>query len=210
MNDSKKIVLIGGGGHARSLAESGCHIDGYADTREVTDMPLPRIGSDEDILSSMDPLTTYLHIAIVGGDGRSMSARRRIIERFSSFPAATLIAPSATVTPSSTIGEGSAVLCGAIINGASIGSHNVVNTGAIVEHGCHTGSNDFIGPGAVICGGVTIGDDCFIGAGVTIRNCVSICRGVTIGIGAAVVSDITRPGIWAGVPARRLSSSDKQ
>jgi len=210
MDESMKIVLIGGGGHARSLVESGCHIDGYADARAVTDMPLPRVGSDEEILSSMDPSSTALHIAVVGGDGRSMATRRRIIERFSAFPAATLIAPSATVTPSSSIGQGSAVMCGAIVNGASIGRHNVVNTGAIVEHGCRTGSNVFIGPGAVICGGVTIGDDCFIGAGVTVRNCVSICPGVTVGIGAAVVSDITEPGIWAGVPARRLPSSDKQ
>ncbi len=51
---------------------------------------------------------------------------------------------------------------------------------------------------------MTVGRDTFIGAGATIVNGVSICGGVIIGAGAVVVRDVTEPGTYAGVPAKRI------
>jgi acetyltransferase-like isoleucine patch superfamily enzyme len=49
----------------------------------------------------------------------------------------------------------------------------------------------------------TIGDHVSIGSNATILP-VSICSRVVIGAGAVVTKDITRPGIYAGNPARWL------
>ena len=50
---------------------------------------------------------------------------------------------------------------------------------------------------------VTIGDRVMIGTNTTIMP-VSICSDVTIGAGSVVTRDIVSPGIYAGVPARRM------
>lgn len=51
-----------------------------------------------------------------------------------------------------------------------------------------------------------IGNNVSIGSGATILP-VSICDGVVIGAGAVVTKDITRPGVYAGNPARFLKES---
>lgn len=203
----KKTALIGGGGHALSLLQLGLPVDGYVDRRECPGLKgrLPWLGDDAAFLASCSPDDWRVHIAIVGGSGKEMGLRNRIARRYQDYDGATLIAPTAIVAGGSRIGEGSAVMHGAIINGATLGRRCIVNTGAVVEHGCAAADNVFIGPGATVCGGVTIGDDCFIGAGATVRNCVTICSGVTIGIGAAVAADITEPGVYTGVPAKKRS-----
>ncbi|CAI1840463.1 Bifunctional protein GlmU [Serratia entomophila] len=52
-------------------------------------------------------------------------------------------------------------------------------------------------------GRTRIGDRVAIGSGATVLA-VSICSGAVIGAGAVVTRDITRPGIYAGNPARLI------
>ena len=42
------------------------------------------------------------------------------------------------------------------------------------------------------------------GAGSTIIDKVKICDYVVIGAGAVVTDDITKPGIYVGIPARKI------
>lgn len=201
----KPIALIGGGGHAHSLMEmmpANMVVVGYADSHPVEDMPVPYLGTDEQFLHS-DP-GMDVQIALVWGSGANMKLRRKLIDLYSSNPSPTLVAPSAMLTPNAKVGKGCAIMHRAVINGAEIGNYCVVNTGAIVEHGAHLADNVFIGPGAVICGGVSIGADTIVGAGATVRNGVTIVPGTVIGMGAAVVADITKPGVYVGVPAKRM------
>ena len=53
--------------------------------------------------------------------------------------------------------------------------------------------------------GTTIGNNVSIGSNATILP-VKICDNVVIGAGAVVTKDITKPGIYAGNPARFLRS----
>lgn len=199
----KPLALIGGGGHAMSLLEMmppDFAVCGYVDNHEVDGMTVPYLGND-DCFQLSDPHMP-VHIALVWGGITDMTLRHRIIERYRSHPAPTLIASSAIVTQGSHIGRGCAVMHRAVVNGAAVGDYCVINTGAIIEHGVTIGENSFIGPGAVICGNVTIGRDCIIGAGATIRNGVNIVSSTTIGLGAAVVNDITQSGVYVGIPAK--------
>lgn len=197
-----EVTLIGGGGHCRSLLQmipSVVNIKGYTDISPVEDMAINYLGTDD----SAD-LSEWLHIAVALGTDDTLATRRRLIERLSpNHKFLTLIASSAVCVNPTEIGAGSAIMHGAIINGAKIGKHCIINTGAIIEHDVRLGENCFIGPGAIVCGGVEIGSDNVIGAGATIRNGVKICSGAVIGMGAAIVGDITEPGIYTGVPATK-------
>ena len=115
-----------------------------------------------------------------------------------------------------------------------IGSFTEIQKGAVVGDHCkiqsHTficelvtiGNHCFVGHGVMFindlfqsgapAGGDTskwkptrIGNHVSIGSNATILP-VSICEGAVIGAGAVVTRDITRPGIYAGNPARFLRS----
>lgn len=207
---NKKTLLIGGGGHARSIVESfgAARFAGYvALTPAEYPISLPYEGDDRYVTDSFSPEEFDIHIAVGFTSGASLRLRRHIIELYQAYNPVTLIASSAVVTPSSRIGAGSAVMAGVIVNRADIGRHCVINTGAIIEHDCTLQSNVFIGPGAILCGEVRVGHDVFIGAGAVIREGLTIPDGTIIAMGAVVTSSPDSDNIWAGNPATPLSSS---
>ena len=198
----RKIALIGGGGHALSVAAAlGRDIEGYVDVAHSAALPWPYLGTDAEYLSA--PQSAEPVITLVSGAKCDLSARRRLIEKYDSQVTEHHAAADAYIESSATIGAGSVIMRRAVVNcHTHIGRHCIVNTGAIVEHECHIGCNVFIGPGAVICGGVTVGDDVYIGANAAVRPGVSIASGCVIGLGAAVVSDINEAGTYVGNPAK--------
>lgn len=201
----RKLTLIGGGGHAVSLLQmmpDDVEVAGYVDVRQNPFMPLAHLGDDDEFARLYPDMP--VHIAFVMGKNGSMELRRKVIEQYRCHEMPTIVASSALVTPHSTLGSGCAVMHRVVINGANLGECNVVNTGAIVEHGVHSGSNVFIGPGVVVCGGVKIGSNVMIGAGAVIRNNVTIADGAIIGMGSVVTKDITQSGVYAGNPCKKL------
>ena len=85
-----------------------------------------------------------------------------------------------------------------------IGDNNIINTGAIIEHGAIVGNHNHISIGAKICGRSTIGNKCLIGAGSVIVEKLSICDNVIIGAGAVVIRDINDAGTYVGNPVKRI------
>lgn len=203
---AKLLALIGGGGHALSLLDilpSSVRVAGYVDIYPVRSFPLPYLGNDDAFCEKHQD--EGVAITYVSGKNCSLTARRRIIDRYRNFEAPVIIAPTAIISPSATAGKGCQVFHRAVIGPETIiGAYSIVNTGAIVEHGCRIGENVFIGPGAVICGGVTIGDDTYVGAGTVIRPGVTVCPGTIIGVAAAVVNDILVADTYAGIPAKPI------
>ena len=197
--------MVGAGGHAVSLAEFASHrIRGYLARESNPDMTGDWMGNDEDKDHYISSGHKF-HMAFVYAGLPVMDARRKLLESYIAAGAsfATLISPYAIVTPNSTIGVGSAVMTGAIINRAEIGENVVVNSGAIIEHDCKVGDNTFIGPGAVVGGFTTIGENCFIGLGARISNGVTIGDNISVAMGAIVNRNLLEPGIYHGFPLRR-------
>ena len=57
-------------------------------------------------------------------------------------------------------------------------------------------------------GCIEVGNNVFIGARATILPNVKICDNVFIAAGALVTKSIQEPGVWGGVPAKRIGSID--
>ena len=80
-----------------------------------------------------------------------------------------LIHPSAKVSKSATVDNGTVIMAGAIVQaGARIGKHCIINTGASVDHDCVIGDYVHIAPGAHLCGHVEVGEGALVGAGVCV------------------------------------------
>ena len=134
------------------------------------------------------------------------AARAQIAERMQGVDWYTAVHPSAIVSKFGvSIGEGSAVMANAVVNPlAKIGAHCIVNTTAVVEHDNVIADCAHISVGAKLAGWVKVGKRCFIGVGSCVRDKISIGDDCIIGAGSAVVKHITEPGVYGGVPARKL------
>ena len=163
---------------------------------------LRRLGaiSEAGQLLAQQATRTALHAAV--GDA---AARRRWMTMLSDASFATIVHPSALVSPSAQLGGGDFIGPLAVINArATLDEGVIINTGAIVEHDCRIGAFTHVAPGAVLAGDVTVGHDALIGAGAVIHPGVKVGSGVAIGAGAVAVSDIHDGARVAGVPARPI------
>ena len=122
-----------------------------------------------------------------------------------------VIHPSATISPSARIDQGTVVMARAVVGVlAEIGELAIINTGAIVEHDNQVGRFAHIAPGAVLAGRVQIGDRTLVGVGSSVRPGIRIGDDSVVGAGSAVVSDIPSGTTVAGVPARKLHTRPTQ
>ncbi len=64
--------------------------------------------------------------------------------------------------------------------------------------------------GEVLRAPVSIGDGCWIGANAVILPGVSIANGIVVAAGAVVTRDLTEPGVYGGVPAKRLRALEPE
>lgn len=140
--------------------------------------------------------------------------RKMIVERLRSgnpmIRFATAIHPSAVISPSAKIGEGSVVMAGAVVNAdAVIGKHCIVNTGATIDHDCVVGDYCHVAPGAHISGGTHVGEGTWVGVGSSVIQCLNIGKNCMIGAGSVVVKDVPDNVTAFGCPAKVIEIISK-
>lgn len=196
MNPCNKVVLIGAGGHARSILAID-PVDGLSITKYCSPdrnlsleslYSLEYIGTDEDLLRLPD---TELILGVsYTGQKVNLNLRKMLLHKFNHYVFRSLVARSALVK-TQYIGAGTVVFEHAFINsGTIIGTNCVINSGAIIEHDCVIGNNVQISPGAILLGGVHVADNSFIGAGAIIRDSISIEIETVIPMGARITQNI--------------------
>ena len=176
--------------------------NGYTDIRFLDDqatgmcMDFPIIGVTGDIQSFDDGKTDFL-IAIGNNAVRKQIAEKYCVNWVS------LVHPSAQVGVHVSIGKGTVVMAGAILNPCSvIGEHCIINTGAIVEHDNVISDYVHLSPGTKLSGMVTVGEGTWIGTGASVVNNIEICDHVVIGAGSVVIRNIRTKGTYVGVVSR--------
>ncbi|MFA5839228.1 MAG: acetyltransferase [Candidatus Margulisiibacteriota bacterium] len=210
----EKIILVGGGDHARVVADTAemsgeYHLAGYVDIedRGLIFGKIPFLGKDVDF-SDLIKKGICKAICTVGSTGE-MSVRLSVIEKMKSagLELVNIIHPTAIIAQNSTLGKGIFVGAGAIINpSAQIKDNVIINTGAIIEHDCLVSQNAIVSPGVVLGGRVQIGANAFVGLGTHIIQGIKIGENALIGAGSVVIKDVAENFRVAGVPARRITN----
>jgi sugar O-acyltransferase (sialic acid O-acetyltransferase NeuD family) len=140
-------------------------------------------------------------VAAVGAPG----LRRSMVASWAGTSFQTVISDRAWVSGSARVGRGSVVApMSSLSTRSSVGEHTIVNFGAQVAHDSVLGDFVTVSPGAVIGGHSRLDDGVFLGIGAVVRDRVSVASGSVIGAGAVVLHDISTPGVYVGVPARKL------
>lgn len=120
-----------------------------------------------------------------------------------------LIHPSAIVSPTATIEEGTVIMAGAVVGvHARVGELCIINTKATIDHDCQLGDCVHVAPGATLTGTVTVGNNVLIGAGATVIPDICIGDDAIVGAGATVIRDVPSGVTVVGCPAKTIRPAE--
>lgn len=195
----EKIILIGAGGHAKSVVDSieqaaEYEIVGFSDNQishEVIYRNYKVICTDKDLekIYTAGVKNAFITIGYMGNS----SVREKIYNKLCSigFNMPTIIDPSAIIATDVQIGSGCFIGKTAVINSqARIGDLGIINTAAVIEHECDIGFNVHLAGNSILCGNVTVGNDVFIGAGSVVIQGINIGSDVIIGAASTVIHNV--------------------
>ncbi len=188
------IILIGGGGHCKSVIDvielqGKYKIAGIIDQPEMFDQEVlgyKVIGGDSELI---DVAKQYDNAIVTLGH---IDSPHRRIELFNlaikaGFKLPIIISPRAYVSKHSKIGKGSIVMHDAIINAnTTIGENCIINSKALIEHDCIIESHCHISTQATINGSNLVGERSFIGSNSTTKQGIVIKKGSFIRAGSVV------------------------
>jgi UDP-3-O-[3-hydroxymyristoyl] glucosamine N-acyltransferase len=108
------------------------------------------------------------------------------------------------------IGNNVEIGAGCVIDKAMFGGATIIGENTKIDNLTQIAHNCIIGRDVLICakvqisGSVAIGDRCYLAPSVSIRDQVNIVQDAFIGMGAVVTKQISEPGTYIGIPARRI------
>lgn len=191
----KPLLLIGCGGHAKSLIElvesaEEWQVNGLVGLPEQVGsrvLGYPVIGCDADL-----PALRVKYTAAVLAIGQILSSapRQRLAAELEQlkFHCPVLISPHAVVSRHAELGLGTTLGHGVIVNaGAVVGKHCILNSRALIEHDVQIGDHCHISTGVLVNGQVKIGSDSFIGSGAMLREGLDFPALTVIGAGKRVM-----------------------
>jgi sugar O-acyltransferase (sialic acid O-acetyltransferase NeuD family) len=204
-----RLVVIGTGGLGRETAwalQSADHppellgfVTCFEDQHGSQVSDLPVLG-DESWLIGRPEVETVCCI----GDPR---ARLRLVTKLAAEGVrfASVVHPSAIVSPEVEIGAGALIGARAVVTTqVTIGRYAVIGAGAIVSHDCRLEDFATLAPGVLLAGSVRVEYGAELGVGASVRPEQIIGRGALVGAGSAVVDAVEANTVVAGVPARPM------
>lgn len=191
-----RLIIIGASGHGKVIADIAVK-NGYEDIVFLDDdesikecAGFPVVGRTQDAKALEGD-----KIVAIG----NAEIREKIQKEIETI---TLIHPDAVIGRRVSLGKGTVVMAGSIINSDTvIGDGCIINTAASVDHDCIVEDFSHVAVGAHLCGTVHIGKRTWIGAGATVSNNINVCNDCMIGAGAVVIRDLIEKGTYYGIPA---------
>ena len=208
----KKLFILGTSGHAKVILDIAKDMDSYSkiffldpskEQGEVIN-GVSVAGSEENLDNIVKGDFSDIEVAIGIGDNY---IRNKVYEKkkkkYSNLEYAVLIHPSAVVSESAIIGEGSVVMPCAVVNANStIGRFSIVNTKASVDHDCSIGDFVTLAPGVTLGGNVTVGNFSAVCLGASVIHGITIGKENVIGANSLVLKNIEDYGVYYGNPCK--------
>jgi sugar O-acyltransferase (sialic acid O-acetyltransferase NeuD family) len=201
----KKLVIIGGGGHAISVANvaysAGFVVEYFID---------PHARSSEllgiNVLKELGEVLNLEDYSFSIALGDNFLRQRIHQETANQYPALNfppLIHVSSVTSIHSRVGDGTVIMPGAVLGPNSMaGKFCILNTNASIDHDCTMSDYSSIAPGAITGGKVTIGLRSAVSIGAVVKQGVTIGDDVIIGANSYLNVDIPSMIVAYGSPAR--------
>ena len=208
--NDREIVLLGGGGHARSiievLDECGEGLLGYIDEVEVSKTNRIWLGPDLRMAISLHDSSRFCFFP-AAGENRRRRDDLNLLANLRLELSPPLVSPRAFVAADVEVGLGSIVMPGAVVRaGTQIGIACVINSGAVIDHDCNVEDFAHVGPGVSIAGGAQIQMGAFLGVGSTVLPNVVFGARSILGAGGVAVHHVPPDSVYVGLPAKATRS----
>lgn len=202
-----KIAIIGAGGHSREVTQALFQLGfNSSDLRYFVDSAFLNDES-EKVISDISLLGKHEKAqAVVIAIGDSRLRERFAFQLGSDLRYFNLIHPLSSVGDDVSIGLGSQVMQFCVItSNVTIGNFPIMNIHVGIGHDCIVGDYFTASPRSNLTSNNVIGNHVFLGTGAMVLPGLTICDNVVVGAGSVVTSDITEPGTYVGIPARRVT-----
>jgi sugar O-acyltransferase (sialic acid O-acetyltransferase NeuD family) len=206
---SRKILLIGGGGHCKDVIwllketfdpEFVGIIDGRLPVHSTV-CGVPVLG-DDSLLKRFAELEVVIAI---GSSRRRFQVWKSIERNFPRVRFPAVIHPSAHLGPGVQVGDGTLITAGSLIaNDVVMGNQVLVNLRSIIGHDTVLGDCATLAPGTVIAGGVTVGDGFEFGPNSAVGSGLQLGSWSVSGPGAGLLSNVPERTLMLGNPARPI------
>lgn len=200
-----RLALLGASGHGKVVADAALAM-GWREVVFFDDAwpsielngHWPVVGDSATLLAR---LSEFDGVLIAIGNGAVRWQKYQALQA-AGARLATVVHPSACVSPYARLGDGTVVMAGAVVNvDAVVGDAGIINTSATVDHDCRLAHGVHVSPGAHLSGNVQVGACSWVGVGSSVRQGMSIGAGVTVGAGAVVVKPVADGLTVVGCPA---------
>jgi sugar O-acyltransferase (sialic acid O-acetyltransferase NeuD family) len=205
MKDS--LLIIGASGHGKVVADIALKMNRWKyiaflddDATKKAVIGLEVIGNTLDAFTCIGKSDIFVAI---GNNFMRENFQEKLETEGANIPV--LVHPNAIIGRQVELGNGTVVMAGVVINCCTkIGKGCIINTGATLDHDNDIEDYVHISPGVHAAGAVKIGKRTWLGVGSIVSNNVNVTNDCMIGAGAVVIKDITEPGTYIGVPAKRV------
>jgi sugar O-acyltransferase (sialic acid O-acetyltransferase NeuD family) len=217
----ENIVIVGAAGHAKAVIDvveraGRCRIAGLVDSFKPPGeswFGYKLLGSEGDLPALVQSLDLGACLVAIGDNWRRHQAVERIRALAPQLEFITAVHPSAQLARGVSLGRGTVVMAGAVVNSDSrVGSFCILNTNCSLDHDGIMEDYASLAPGAVTGGNVRIGAFSAVSLGARVLQGRSIGEHTLIGAGALVLEDIPAYRVAYGTPAavvRERSPGDK-
>ena len=207
MSIQKKIIIIGAGGHATSVANvaysAGYKICGFVDNKKAGQELL-----GHDIFPDYACLSKWpgCQLAIGIGDNQ---VRERIYYEINAYDNSiifpTLVHEYSLISVGATIGSGTIIMPGAIIGPNSvIDNFCILNTKSSLDHDSQMMAFSSLAPGVTIGGNVKVGRRTAVSMGTVVLQGVSIGDDTVVGANSFLNKNLDNNVVAYGSPAKRV------
>jgi sugar O-acyltransferase (sialic acid O-acetyltransferase NeuD family) len=210
--NKEPIILIGGGGHCRSVIDV-IESQGQYEIFGIVDMPdkvgtkvlgYPIIGSDsEKELKEFKAQCPNFLVTV--GQVKSAQLRKKIFHRIkvAGGQLPIIISPKAHVSKHAKVEEGTVIHHFAMINAnAKVGVNCIINSRALIEHDAVVGDHCHISTHGVINGAARVGEGAMVGSNACMLPMASLPENSMLAASSILTQAVVEPGIYLGHPAK--------
>jgi len=201
------IVIVGCGGHSKVILEIitaskkykviAILDDKYEKITKENKIIKAPISYSEELIRTSIPF----FIIAIGNNVVRQQIAERLLKAGAQFPI--LSHPTAYISPSAKVGEGTVVMANSVVNAESIiGSHVIINTASVVEHDNIIEDYVHVSPSVTLTGNIHVGKGSHVGAGTTAIPGIQIGKWSVIGAGSTIINNIPSYVTAVGTPAK--------